>query len=91
MNLTLAAYALYLVTGNTIYCQSIRSTTITEYLRAAADFISKLDPIEDRDARKTEKGVTYIGIQKVINEVKRVESIPNRREGYTLAMHRRLF
>ena len=91
MNLTLAAYALYLATGNTIYCQSIRSTTITEYLCAAADLISKNDPIEDRDARKSEKGLTYISIQKVINEVKRVESIPNRREGYTLAIHRRLF
>ena len=91
LNLTLAAYALYLATGNTIYCQSIRSTTIIEYLCAAADLISKLDPVENRDAQKTDKGLTCIRIQKVITEVQRVKSIPNRREGYTLAMHRRLF
>ena len=82
---------MYLATGNTIYSQSICSNTISEYLQAAADLITTLDPVEDRDPRKTDKGLWYVGIQKVINEVKRVETIPNRREGYTLAMHRRLF
>ena len=77
LNLTLAAYALYLATGNTIYSQSICSSTILEYLRAAADLVTKLDPVEDQDPRKTDKGLIYIGIQKVINEVKRVESVPN--------------
>ena len=91
LNITLAAYALYLATGNTIYSQSIRAATITEYLRASADLIQKLDPVENRDARKTDKGKTYEGISKVITEVKRIETVPNRREGYTLAMHRRLF
>ena len=85
LNITLAAYAIYLATGNTIYSQSIKASTISEYLRAAADLIQKLDPVENRDARKTDKGVTYEGITKVLQEVKRVEKVPNRREGYTLA------
>ena len=66
LNLTLAAYALFLATGNTIYSQSIKSATIAEYLKAAADLISKLDPVENRDARKTDVGETYEGIQKVL-------------------------
>jgi len=87
----MSCYALYLSTGNTIYSQSIKSTTIGKYLRAAADLVSKLDPIAGRDARKTDTGEMYEGISKIIKEVKRIESVPNRREGYTIAMHRRLF
>ena len=91
LNLVMAAYAIYLATGNTIYSQSIRASTISVYLRDAATLISHLDPIEDRDARKMDNGITYIGIQKILAEVQRTEKIPNRREPYTLAMHRALF
>ena len=87
LNLVMAAYAIYLATGNTIYSQSIRASTISVYLRDAATLISHLDPVEDRDARKMDNGITYIGIQKILAEVQRTEKIPNRREPYTLAMH----
>ena len=91
LNLTLAAYAIYLATGNTIYSQSIKASTIDKYLKAAADLIQKLDPVENRDARKTDKGQTYEGIAKVLQEVRRIEKVPNRREGFTLAMLQHLF
>ena len=91
LNLVLSCYALYLATGNTIYSQSIKSSTIGEYLRAAADLVSKVDPIPGRDARKTETGDMFEGISKILKEVKRIESVPNRREGYTIAMHRRFY
>lgn len=90
LNLVLAAYAMYLATGHTILSQSIKSGTISSYLKDAADFISRLDTTVDRDARKTDKGTMYEGIQKVIGEVKRLEKVPERREGYTIAMHRQL-
>jgi len=91
LNDTLAMYAIYLATGNTIYSQMIKGTTMELYLLAAASIIQKLDQIPDRDARKTPDGKVYKGIKKVIDEVKRIEKVPNRREGYTLAMHKELF
>lgn len=91
LNLVMSAYALYLATGNTIYSQSIKYTTISVYLRDAASLISHMDPVEDRDARKRDNGIIYGGIKQINAEVKRTEKVPNRREGYTIAMHRRLF
>lgn len=69
LNLTLAAYALYLATGNTISSQRFSLSMIAKYFRTAADLMSKLDPVEDWDAKKIEKDLTYISIEKVINEV----------------------
>ena len=60
-------------------------------MKAASSLISRRDPVENRDACKTDKGATYEGITKVINEVQRVEKVPDRREGYTIAMHRHLY
>ena len=53
--------------------------------------IQKFDPI-NRDARKDEHTGKIAGpIMKVLDEPKRFEKVPNRRKGYTIAMHKLLF
>lgn len=91
LNDSIAMYALYLATGNTIYSQIVRAATIEQYLIAAETLIEKFDPISYRKARFDATGGMYKGVSKVLTELRRLESIPERREGYTLAMHRRLF
>ena len=39
LNIAMGCYALYLATGHTIYCKSIKGTTIEEYLKAASGLI----------------------------------------------------
>lgn len=82
---------MYLATGHTIYCKSIKAATIEEYLKAAAGLIKKLDPVDGRDAMYDRDGVKYIGITSVLREVRRIEKVPNRRENYSIAMHFRLY
>jgi len=91
INIALGCYALYLATGHTIYCKSIKAATIEEYLKAAAGLIKKLDPVDGRDAMYDRDGVKYIGITSVLREVRRIEKVPNRRENYSIAMHFRLY
>ena len=91
LNIALGCYALYLATGNTIYCKSIKGATIELYLKAAAGLIQQLDPVPGRNAMFGTDGKKYIGIVRVIQEVKRIETVPDRREGYTIAMQRRLY
>lgn len=91
LNIVLGCYALYLATGHTIYSQSIRADTLTEYLKAASGIIQKLDPVPDRDAMYTADGNKYEGIVSITREVRRIELVPNRREPYALSMHFRLF
>ena len=91
LNVSLGCYALYLATGNTIYCRSIKANTIDLYLKAAAGLIQQLDPICDRNALLAKDGNKYIGITRVLQEVRRIETVADRREAYTIAMHRRLY
>lgn len=60
-------------------------------MKAAAGLIKKLDPIPGRDAMYDREIVKYIGIVSVLHEVKRIETVLNRRENYTIAMHHRLY
>ena len=87
----MAAYAIFLATGHTIQSKSIKASTIEKYLYDAKGFIQKFDST-NRDARKDEHtGKMAEPIQKVLDEQKRFEKVPNRREGYTIAMHKLLF
>ena len=77
LNIVLGCYALYLATGHTIYSQSIRADTLTEYLKAASGIIQKLDPVPDRDAMYTADGNKYEGIVSITREVRRIELVPS--------------
>ena len=91
LNYTMAAYAIFLATGHTIQSKSIKASTIEKYLYDAKGFIQKFDPT-NRDARKDEHaGKIAEPIIKVLDEQKQFEKVPNRRERYTIAIHKLLF
>ena len=86
LNFAMACYAVFLATGHSLRCRSIRSDTIKIYLHNAATFVSRFDA-KDRDARKKE-GETKLcpAVAAVIGIVKRYEDMKNRREPFTLGM-----
>ena len=57
LNCALGCFAVYLATGHTIYCKSIKASTLRLYLTAAADLIQKIDPVP-RNAMNDNAGVT---------------------------------
>ena len=82
-NYILALHALHLAQGHTIHCLAIRSGTIDRHLHAAAKIstaANQMDPILDIHGKKS------ASITKVINEQKRWEEMPKRREPVTVAM-----
>ena len=91
LNIAMGCYALYLATGNNIYCKSIKAATIDLYLKAASGLVKQLDPIPDRDAMFDKDNKKYIGISQILQEVRRIETVPDRREAYKIAMHRFLY
>ena len=87
LNCALGCFAVYLATGHTIYCKSIKASTLRLYLTAAAGLIQKIDPVP-RNAMNDDTGKQFIGITRVLNEVRRIETVPDRKEGYTIAMQK---
>ena len=85
-------YGNYLLTGHTIHSKSIKADTAQKYLLAAATFLANFDTVPGRDGRKshrTDKGLcNEIGV--VMKEARRYESVPNRKEAFTLAMQQAL-
>ena len=82
-NLVMALYAIHLAQGHGIQCRTIKPGTIQRYLMAAA-MISKNHKLPD--PRLNSRGITSPDIYKVLNELKRWEAMPNRREPVTVAM-----
>ena len=79
----MACYLAHLVTVQTLLCRSIKSSTITRYLSAAAELsipAKMLNPCLDI------MGQLSSHIKDIINELKRWESIPKRREPVTKEM-----
>ena len=79
-NIIMACYTADLVAGQNILCKSLKSTTITRYLKAAADLSIRSDitnPCLNTNGKVSEH------IKSIINEVKRWESMPDRREPMT--------
>ena len=82
-NIIMACYAAHLASGETLLCKSIRSGTILRYLSAAADLsvpANITNPCLDIMGKQSQY------IKDIINEVRRWESIPNRREPLTKSM-----
>ena len=82
-NLIIALCALHLAKGQTIQCQSIKSTTVARFLQAVADIAIRkklLDPQINQRRQKSR------WITKVLTEVKWWESMPNQSEPVTISM-----
>jgi hypothetical protein len=84
-NWQLALYAVHLATGHTVSCRAIKATTIDKYLRNVAKFCARANPRDPRKLEQTQKPLARM-IQGVIDEVKRWEDIPDRREPLTIEM-----
>lgn len=88
----LAMYALHLSSGHSIYCKSIKVATIEQYLLAASSFICQFSGVDFRKDRPTDSHMGSI-LRPVLRDLKKYESVPDRREPYDPLMHRaaRLF
>ena len=87
---TMAMYAYELASGETIQGTKIKSSTIKDYLLAAATLVMRFDKL-GRDARKELNCKELCeAIQKVVAQVKRFEDVPDRCEAYTAHMHNEL-
>ena len=84
--LQLAMYAIHLSTGHSIYCKQIKVKTIETYVYNAATFLSLFT---GRDYRKDRPGDKHMGhlLSSVYKDLHSYETMPKRREPYTLQMH----
>ena len=85
----LAMYALHLSSGNSIYCKQIRATTIEQYVFAAASYMALFSGHDYRKDSPNDRSMGHI-LAPVYKDLKKYETIPNRREPYTVEMHRRV-
>ena len=85
--LQLAMYAMHVGTGSTLHCRTIKVATIKQYVRAASTFLT-LFGVATSDYRKDQHSDAKISITitSVYNELLRWESVPNRREPFTIEM-----
>ena len=85
--LQLAMYAMHVGTGQTLLCKTIKVATVKQYVRAAATLLALFGDTT-RDYRKNYATDTAISstLSSVFNELARWESVPNRREPFTLEM-----
>ena len=82
-NVQLALYATHLATGSTLYCRSIKSATINSYLTDVAKFIGRFREVDPRFTSSADTKLAPI-IGKVLQEQRRWEVVPNRREPFTM-------
>ena len=82
-----AMYAIHLSCGNTIFCRRIKAATIEQYLLAVASFISLFTGRDYRKDNPSDKQLGHI-LSPILKDLKRYETVPNRREPYDPAMHR---
>jgi hypothetical protein len=85
----LALYAAHLATGNNLFCMHLKGATIEAYLRDVAKFLRRFCLLDPRYLQVTDSRIAT-PISAVINEVKRVEQVPNKCEPFTLAMRAQL-
>jgi hypothetical protein len=91
-NMQFAMYALHLATGNTLFCRCIKTATIKKYLLHVASLFWLFGP-QQRDFRKSnnnDSGFTP-ELTKLYCELDRWETVPNRREPFTLEMLHELY
>ena len=84
-NLQLAMYATHLATGSTILCRTVKASTIRAYLATVAKFLGRFRAIDPRFVTSGDKKLAP-AISMVIAEQERWETVPNRREPFTLEL-----
>ena len=86
-NFQLAMYATHLATGSSLHCRTIKSSTIACYLLDIATFLGRFRPIDPRFVSAADTALAP-AIAKILFEQKRWETVPNRREPFTVDMYR---
>jgi hypothetical protein len=85
----LGLYAVHLATGHAVSCRAVKAATMEKYPRNVAKFCARSNSRDPRKIDQSQKALA-LPIQKVIDEVKRWENIPSRREPFTIEMLRYL-
>ena len=85
-NFQLAMYATHLATGSSLHFKTIKASTIACYLHDVATFLGRYRPIDPRFVSTADTALAPV-IAKVLAEQRRWESIPNRREPFTIELH----
>lgn len=82
----LAMYALHLSSGNSIYCKQIKSSTVKDYVFAAASFLALFT---GTDFRKDCNSDSHMGhrLAPVFRDLAKFEAVPNRQEPYDSRLH----
>jgi hypothetical protein len=85
-------YAHHLATGTTLFCRCIKVATIKKYLLQVASFFWLVGP-QQRDFRRLNNNDTGFTpeLTKLLHELERWESVPHRREPFTLDMLHELY
>ena len=83
-----AMCAIHLSCGNTIFCKRIKAATIEQYLLAVASFIALFTGRDYRRDQPNDKQFGHV-LAPILKDLKRYETVPNRREPYDPAMHNR--
>jgi hypothetical protein len=85
--LQLAMYALHLASGNSLLCRTLKTSTIENYVRDAANFLGLFHrPAIDFRMENNNQKQTSALLKAVYAECRRWETVPDRREAYTLDM-----
>lgn len=84
--LQMALYAQHLATGSTLMCQSIRLNTIKLYVRQVNGFFMLFNRWETNPLMVPGTTTFFRELKGVYDEVSRWESLPDRREPFTVEM-----
>ena len=82
-NYQLALYTTHLATGSTLYNRSIKAAAINMYLISIAKFLGRFRKVDPRFTSSADTHLASV-IAKVLAEQRRWESVPNRREPFTV-------
>jgi hypothetical protein len=83
-NYQMALYAMHLATGSNLRHRAIKASTINHYLASVAKFLGRFS---DRNVRKQQDSFNISPcIKAVLDEIKRWEDMPKRREPFTPEM-----
>jgi hypothetical protein len=79
--------AVHLAAGHAVSCRAVKAATMEKCLRNVAKFCARSNSCDPRKIDQSQKALA-LPIQKVLDEVKRWENIPSRREPFTIEMSR---
>jgi hypothetical protein len=84
-NAQMALYAVHLASGENLYCGAIKAATIGNYLRDVAQFLARFFVVDVQKVDATQLRLAPV-IQSILDEVTRLEKVPDKREPFTPEM-----